>query len=223
MGEGGWQDWKKIERELKDAGMRVVDSKEVQKSFGKEEEGWKNAVEKELMGLLEIGAIMKVPAEDAVIVPKYKVVPSKLVYAVKPPDETGVRLKKARLVACGNMDRREVTETLSTYQVEPMSFRASLVEGMARGWQCTILDVKQAFLSVFIKGTEQDIFILPPAMLHKHGYCEKGELYRVVRALYGLKQSPKRWQEHRDKTLQGLRVKGKTGLVDKLPIRTELH
>ena len=109
------------------------------------------------------------------------------------------------------MDRREVTETLSTYQVEPMSFRASLVEGMARGWQCTILDVKQAFLSAFMKGTEQDIFILPPAMLHKHGYCEKGELYRVVRALYGLKQSPKRWQEHRDKTLQGLRVVRETG------------
>ena len=53
----------------------------MQKSYGKEEEGWKNAIEKELTGLLEIGAIMKVPVEDAVIVPKYKVVPSKLVYA----------------------------------------------------------------------------------------------------------------------------------------------
>ena len=62
-------------------------------------------------------------------------------------------------------------------------------EGIAMKLDVVIGDVPTAFLHATLTGK---VFVTPPAEYYPQG----GVLWRLKRALYGLKDSPKAWQQH---------------------------
>ena len=96
---------------------------------------------------------------------------------------------------------------------------ASPALAQQRRWIVGVLDVVAAFLKTPIgtSVTHPVVLIQPPRMLQTLNLAAPLELWALIRALYGLRQSPALWAEHRDYTIerapkpQGLQmIKGKT-------------
>jgi hypothetical protein len=193
---------------LNDLGKpQVVDTSVVQSSVGQERKKWEKAIYDELKSLVDVsGTLRKATVEE---VQRYKergmaIVPSRMVYVVKPAGEgTETFLKyKARLVVCGNW-LAQVAFT-GTYNLDAAAMRIILAWGFTRGLRIGTLDVKTAFLNAEIKGWEK-IVIAPPPTLVKMGILVAGEFWVAEKALYGLKESPKAWEEERDASLATVR------------------
>ena len=52
------------------------------------------------------------------------------------------------------------------------------------------MDISATFLHALITG--EDIFVIPPLDFYPHG----GVLWKLRRALYGLRNAPRLWQDH---------------------------
>ena len=188
---------------------------------------WDEAIRKEIKNI-EV-AIIRLqrgdPArEDWLSKPAVQRLPAKFVFTIKPNseaksgDKTTWYKRKARLVVCGNLARPDTSE-LYTEAAPAEAVRMSLVLAKQRSWIIGVLDVVAAFLKTPI-GTSVNhpvILIQPPRLLQALNLAAPLELWALVRALYGLRQSPALWAEHRDYTIErapkpeGLRLlKGKT-------------
>ena len=101
---------------------------------------------------------------------------------------------RARLVARGFT--QEVKDPDDIYASTPLltSLRAFVALALARGWHMTTGDVSTAFLhaAVTTSPDEEDIYIVPPVEY----YPGKDVLWRLHKAMYGLRTSPRAWQEH---------------------------
>eukprot|EP00439_Symbiodinium_sp_Y106_P076638 s968_g15.t2 len=64
-----------------------------------------------------------------------------------------------------------------------------LVMALARSWEISLADISTAFLHASI---EEPVFVWPPSEY----YPQANGLWTLNRAMYGLRQSPKRWQDH---------------------------
>ena len=69
------------------------------------------------------------------------------------------------------------------------------------------LDIVAAFLETPISPDLPPIIASPPGILRKLHLTAEQEIWRLVRALYGLRESPRLWAIYRDGLLQALRVK----------------
>ena len=69
------------------------------------------------------------------------------------------------------------------------------------------MDIVAAFLRTPLGRSQSDPVIIaqPPRLLETLGLSEGFELRGLVRALYGLRESPMLWGSHRDDTLRALR------------------
>ena len=131
--------------------------------------------------------------------------PSKLVFTVKPgnnPDPSDPSTwwkRKARLVVCGNL-AGSTTDNLYAESAPSEAVRSCLTLTCGRGWEVGICDVVAAFLKTPIGRRESDprIVVAPPRLLERLGLSESLELWGLVRARYGLKQSPSLWSNFRD-------------------------
>eukprot|EP00438_Fugacium_kawagutii_P005573 Skav228719 [mRNA] locus=scaffold1830:163434:164903:- [translate_table: standard] len=65
-----------------------------------------------------------------------------------------------------------------------------LTLAVAFGWKITTLDISTAFLHALVTG--EDIFVIPPLEFYPQG----GVLWKLRRALYGLRNAPRLWQDH---------------------------
>ena len=65
-----------------------------------------------------------------------------------------------------------------------------LTLAVAWNWTVSTLDISTAFLHALVTG--EDIFVIPPAEF----YPEGGVCWKLRRALYGLKNAPRLWQDH---------------------------
>ncbi|CAE7305023.1 unnamed protein product [Symbiodinium microadriaticum] len=194
-----------------------VDPKEVMEHLSL----WDDAIRKEIKNI-EV-AIIRLqrgdPArEDWLSKPAVQRLPAKFVFTIKPNSEakSGDRTtwykRKARLVVCGNLARPDTSE-LYTEAAPAEAVRMSLVLAKQRSWIVGVLDVVAAFLKTPI-GTSVNhpvILIQPPKLLQALNLAAPLELWALVRALYGLRQSPALWAEHRDYTIER----------DKIPIGKE--
>ena len=95
---------------------------------------------------------------------------------------------KARMVAC------EVNhgEWCDAFAATPTSvaMRLALQRGMARGWTIFTADISTAFLHAVLD--EDDlVYVLPPTTDRRPGH-----VWRLWRALYGLRRAPQYFQEH---------------------------
>ena len=182
--------------------------------FLRDAQEWRPAVEAEMKQLFE---------EKKALVPttltrlqemklqgvEIDLIPSKLVITLKP----GPR-RKVRIVACGNYVEFK-GEELYAAGADSAALRL-LLKFVAEGaWNLLTADVKVAFLNAPLVTSRRDgtsdaqVFALkPPALLLRLGFAREDEVWVAEKAMYGLRQSPRSWSLHRDKTLQELSIKG---------------
>lgn len=143
---------------------------------------WEAAIDKEIAGLIARGTWTVVDISD---VPRgIRILPTKIV--LKDKYLTG---PKARLVVRGDLeDDRPASDT---YSATPAAAEIRTVFALAtqNGWKIHSLDVSQAFTQSDPLGSDEEIYIKPPA-----GYdCPPGTVWKLNRPLYGLSIAPKCW------------------------------
>eukprot|EP00439_Symbiodinium_sp_Y106_P016692 s1580_g2.t1 len=73
---------------------------------------------------------------------------------------------------------------------------------IARGWTITLADILTAFLHAAMSDT---VFVRPPIEYYPNGPDGRPPcLWRLNKAMYGLKQSPRLWQEHYASVMKSL-------------------
>ena len=186
----------------KDSGAEVVPLKEVRQSIGKDREEWKEAMHQELQSLTQ-AAMEAVPNPQGVN-PR-QVVPMKLVCTLKPTDDGGKR-KKVRGAVCGNFIEKHAQELLYTANADITAVRTVLAVSAARGWGLSMIDVATAFLNAELDEGSGPIYVRPPAILAQFGLLPPDTLWRVRRAVYGLRAAPRSWGRKRDKELSQMKI-----------------
>ena len=105
---------------------------------------------------------------------------------------------KSRLVVQGY--KQVIADKDDTYASTPsfVTLKLLLTLAIAKSWFVLGGDVSTAFLHADWVG--EDILVFPPAEFYPQG----GVLWRLRKALYGLKNSPKLWQDHFASVLERL-------------------
>ncbi|CAE7778026.1 unnamed protein product [Symbiodinium sp. CCMP2592] len=190
---------------------------------------WSEAMHKEVKALLDAGALVPLTAEEQARLEasgKLVVLPAKGVFTAKPPDverladDDGHPLpqgsvhfvkRKARLVICGNFQGRQAREDSYAGGCQIDSLRAMLVFAAFKGWRLASTDIRNAFILAPIKEEEEEddgtvYGLFPPRVFQLVAvpYCY--QLWRVDRALYGFRRSPRLWSKFRDRRLRGARI-----------------
>ena len=103
-------------------------------------------------------------------------------------NETDLR---CRVVVRGCFQTVEKNEEDNLFASTPslVTMRLLLCMAMSRNWGITLGDVSTAFLHAAMSG---EVYVWPPKEFYPNGDC----LWRLKRAMYGLRQAPKLWQEH---------------------------
>ena len=70
-----------------------------------------------------------------------------------------------------------------------VTMRLLLCMAMSRNWGITLGDVGTAFLHAPMSG---EVYVWPSKEFYPNGDC----LWKLKKAMYGLRQAPKLWQEH---------------------------
>ena len=134
----------------------------------------------------------------------------KAVVSQKPThDGNGGWIAKFRVCICGNgeegtrgHDDENRAEVPSTCEMKTL-----LTLGQEKDWKVGALDVKAAFLHAELDDKADGIYAMkPPAVLVRHKFEAEGTYWKLNKVLYGLRQGPKRWSEHRDRVLGTMEV-----------------
>ena len=175
-----------------------VSSAEVKRHLHK----WKSAAQAELQSFESMQVIRKFFGPDARRIlqdPGIEVIPGKAVCTVKPADPYK---RKFRIVSCGNFASSTLEANVYAGGAGAESLRTLLVHAAQRNRRCYGLDIKSAFLLAPIpSGVTKRYAMKPPRVLVELGLCEQDEIWMIDRALYGFRESPKWWSDHRDRIL----------------------
>ena len=171
------------------------------------------AMEAELAALDKMAAIKRCKGPEAQRMrkdPNVVIVPSKLVFTVKPGLEPGKIRRKVRCVACGNFSGESAEELGDVYSAGATIdlVRICLAEKNAhQGWIAATDDIKTAFLRAPIPDLPngRKYAMEPPKAMIRAGLAEPGELWLATAAVYGFQRSPKWWSEHRNVTTATVR------------------
>lgn len=162
----------------------LVEQEPVPESFeeAKQSADWKIAIQKELNAHKSIETwTEKNPPENE------KLIETRWVFRIK---EDGT--KKARLVARGfQVDEKNYCEPVYAPVARLMTIRTFLAVAMQYGWTIRQLDIPTAFLNGKL---EANVYIQPPK-----GLETRARALKLNRALYGLKEAPKVWNDTFDK------------------------
>ncbi|GJV33972.1 ribonuclease H-like domain, reverse transcriptase, RNA-dependent DNA polymerase [Tanacetum coccineum] len=135
--------------------------------------------------------------------PDQKAIGLKWVYKTKRDAEGKIIKYKARLVAKGyvqeqGIDFDEVFAPVARIE----TVRLILALAAYHGWQVHHLDVKSAFLHGDLK---EEVYVTQPEGFIQQG--NSGKVYKLIKALYGLRQAPRAWNMKLDQTLKSLDFK----------------
>jgi hypothetical protein len=147
---------------------------------------WEIAMKKELESLAK--------HETWELVPRPKdapVVGSRWVFVIKHNSNGTIKRYKARFVCCGYSQTYGVDyfETFAPVVAIP-AIRLMISIAVEEGWKIYQMDVETAFLNAEVK----EVIYVKQAP----GYEEKGKenyVYKLKKSLYGLKQSPRNWND----------------------------
>ena len=171
---------------------------------------WKEALEKEVSQLLG-GTLRSIPLAKARELERQglvKLVPSKGVFTLKPPQVKGRKVRrKFRLVLCGNqVDRDDEAFNLYASGVSADTVRLALSYAAHRRWFGGTSDVTGAFLLAHWPDHLARYAIYPPRVLIDAGLARADEAWEVLRPLYGLRESPAIWAKCRTDRLREAKI-----------------
>lgn len=182
---------------------RVVGTKEVVRDW----ELWIPSVNSEFHSLInEKMALQKLNKEQYKMLKKKALetgrtieeLPSKMVWVIKPDAAapmTGKR--KSRWVICGNFEQEK--EGQETYSGEQIAQPFDLWSRRRPRWVGRVL----RFLNASLEEDDNEwIVIKPPHILVAQNYLEKDDVFLTLKAVYGLRRSPRLWGKTRDKGLR---------------------
>ena len=208
---------------------RIVSQAEVRRNI----EDWREPIERELVSLFETkGALKKVSEAEVKRLleeDKAELIPSKMVFTVKPEQGRRGGKYKARLVACGNFSEREDSQDLFAGGATAVALRAALTVAAQMDFLGCTIDVRTAFLNAPMvlagdRGEQHEqkrAFIRPPALLVTAGLAKPDEFYEAVMALYGYKESPRLWSDYRDNELTAMKIDCANGVLTLQQMVTE--
>lgn len=149
---------------------------------------WEKAIHEELALLKEAGTWRLVdPPTDA------NIVGSKWVFRAKKDAAGNVVRYKARLVAQG-FSQVPGVDYFDTFApvAKLASIRTTLAEAAALDWDIHQIDIKGAYLNGELTDDEKIYMRQPPGY---HAPDSSGKVCGLVKTLYGLKQSGRRWYQ----------------------------
>lgn len=150
---------------------------------------WKDAISKELKGLLEIGTFEFVKATD---VPNHaNIMRCHFVFTLKRHSDGSIEKFKARLVADGNTQRWGVDFDRVFSTVAKLStLRLILAMAAAHDFNLSSVDIRQAFLQAALL---DELYMTVPEGLPDTDESGCKLVTRLRRSLYGLKQAGREW------------------------------
>lgn len=154
---------------------------------------YKEATEDEMQSILTNNVF------ELVTLPKGRhAITARWVFKKKMGADGQVLKYKARLVGKG-FQQHEGLDFKETYSgvVKPTSYRILFALTAIFGWVSHQMDVKTAFLNADI---EEELYVKPPPPYT----LQDGKAWRMLRALYGFKQSPRAWYTKLEAELQKL-------------------
>lgn len=157
------------------------------------ERNWREAMQQEINSIEQNDTwkLTELPAGS-------KVIGLKWVYKIK-RDANGEIIKyKARLVAKGYVQEKGVDfDEIFAPVTRIETVRLLLALAAKHGWEVHHLDVKTAFLNGEL---QEDVYVVQP-----EGFVKKGQehlVYKLIKALYGLRQAPRAWYAKLNKSLE---------------------
>ena len=194
-----------------DPTQEEISSSVVERMEGPEKEKWVYAMQAELDSLAEHDVYEKLTREETRerywnkgITPK--ILPGRMVLTKKPLfDGNGGWKAKARVVCCGNFEKDTLGKDPKNRAEVPggSEMRTVIALGATNGWSVGSLDVKTAFLHAPMNDEEDGIVLVhPPAILTRLGLVDTGEVWKLKKALYGLRSAPKKWSQTRDEEIR---------------------
>ncbi|XP_022570911.2 uncharacterized protein LOC106407057 [Brassica napus] len=161
-----------------------------------EEKVWRDACEE------EIKSIVKNKTWDLVdLPPGAKPIGLKWIFKIKRNADGSINKHKSRLVAKGYIQRHGIDfdEVFAPVaRIETVRFIIALAA--SKGWEIHHLDVKTAFLHGELK---EEVYVKQPEGFEVEG--EEYKVYKLNKALYGLRQAPRAWNAKLNKVLGHLK------------------
>ena len=187
---------------------------------------WEEAINKELNNLFGSGTLKKIPYKEAIALQregKLRLVPSKGVHTMKPPEVPGRRLRRRyRLVLCGNhAEKEEGYGSLYAGGASIETFRAALAYAAFRKWRGASSDISSAFLLASWPDHLSRYAVQPPKFLVDNGYATADECWLVMKPLYGLRESPSIWATYRSSRLASAKIPYKDGFITLMPSKVD--
>ena len=167
---------------------------------------WIAAVLEEIESFKRLGVYEEVPKGEATSPP----LPARLILVTKPNIHGGPARKKARIVICGNFQDVHPDEFTASKTPSYPALRMALSVASHMGWPVECWDVSTAFLYARLFGDRDtdlggnEIYMRPPRILVETKVVEEGVVWKIKKALYGLRTSPIAWETERDNTLKSL-------------------
>ncbi|GJU43349.1 ribonuclease H-like domain, reverse transcriptase, RNA-dependent DNA polymerase [Tanacetum coccineum] len=148
--------------------------------------------------------------------PGHKAIGLKWVFKTKRDADGKIIKHKARLVAKGYIQEHGIDfEEVFAPVARMETIRLLLAIAANNKWQVHHLDVKSAFLHGDL---QEEVYVTQPEGFIKRN--DNGKVYRLIKALYGLRQAPRAWNIKLDNTLKSLDFK-KCALEQAIYTRTE--
>ena len=187
------------------------------KDIDKDPEGWKVAFREELNSFDRLDVMDSVPL-NTLDTSTLDILPCKVVM-VKKPQGDGTHRKKGRVVVCGNFQQVQPgEETCANTPSFPM-LRTLISLAALYKWAVESWNVSTAFLYAPLI-EKRDVYCKPPQVLVKLGLVQPGTVWKLKKALYGLRTSPRAWEEERDRKLSTLTWDSPVGKVGLKPVYT---
>ena len=173
---------------------------------GPQAQEWIAAVLEEIESFKRLGVYEEVPKGSATSPP----LPARLILVTKPNIHGGPARKKARIVICGNFQDVHPDEFTASKTPSYPALRMALSVASHMGWPVECWDVSTAFLYARLFGDRDtdlggnEIYMRPPKILVETNVVAEGVVWKIKKALYGLRTSPIAWETERDNTLKSI-------------------